>query len=158
KPARRFDPTAAPIVDLPGRQYDQLTPQQRGVNMDGTAVVLPLRPPNYEPRVIITGGTRDWARFTGGGTGPLQRSRWRGLSVAAPAWQALPDMNVARRHVNSVLLPDGRVLILGGVEMPPDGGPVEIFDPEDPLSGFQLGPNMKYPRGYHSSAILLPDG
>ena len=67
-------------------------------------------------------------------------------------------MNVARRHVNSVLLPDGRVLILGGVEMPPDGGPVEIFDPEDPMSGFQLGPNMKYPRGYHSSAILLPDG
>jgi hypothetical protein len=60
--------------------------------------------------------------------------------------------------VNSVLLPDGRVLILGGVEMPPDGGPVEIFDPEDPTSGFQLGPNMKYPRGYHSTAILLPDG
>jgi hypothetical protein len=67
-------------------------------------------------------------------------------------------MNVARRHVNSVLLPDGRVLILGGVEMPPDGGPVEIFDPEDPMSGFLLGPNMKYPRGYHSAAILLPDG
>jgi Galactose oxidase-like, Early set domain len=42
--------------------------------------------------------------------------------------------------------------------MPPDGGPVEIFDPEDPMSGFQLGPNMKYPRGYHSAAILLPDG
>src|SRR5215510_11875894 len=76
----------------------------------------------------------------------------------APAWQALPDMNVARRHVNSVLPPDGRVLILGGVEMPPDGGPIEIFDPEDPMSGFQLGPNMRYVRGYHSSAILMPDG
>src|SRR5215470_7891275 len=67
-------------------------------------------------------------------------------------------MNVARDKVNSVLLPDGRVLILGGVEMPPDGGPVEIFDPEDPTSGFQLGPNMKHARGYHSAAILLPDG
>src|SRR5262249_12397706 len=42
KPARRFDPTATPIVD---RQFDQLTPQQRGVNMDGTAVLLPLPPP-----------------------------------------------------------------------------------------------------------------
>jgi len=67
-------------------------------------------------------------------------------------------MNVARRHVNSVLLPDGRVVILGGVELPPDGGPIEIFDPEDLTSGFQLGPNMKYGRGYHSAALLLPDG
>jgi hypothetical protein len=67
-------------------------------------------------------------------------------------------MNVARRHLNSVLLPDGRIVIMGGVEMPPDGGPVEIFDPEDPGSGFLLGPNMKYPRGYHSAAVLLPDG
>ena len=67
-------------------------------------------------------------------------------------------MNVARDKVNSVLLPDTRVLILGGYETPPDGGPVEIFDPDDPTSGFQLGPNMKYARGYHSAAILLPDG
>jgi len=52
------------------------------------------------------------------------------------------------------LLPDGRVLILGGWEMPPDGGPVEIFDPEDAPSGFQLGPNMKYPRG--SVGDVLP--
>ena len=32
------------------------------------------------------------------------------------------------------------------------------FDPEDPMSGFQLGPNMKHVRGYHSAALLLPDG
>jgi hypothetical protein len=25
--------------------------------MDGTAVLLPLRPPHYEPRVLIAGGT-----------------------------------------------------------------------------------------------------
>jgi plastocyanin len=155
KPARRFDPAATPVVD---KQYNQLTPQQRGVNMDGTAVLLPLRPPNYEPRVMIAGGTTDGANWSPTEKDPLQSAEWIDLSVAAPAWQALPDMNVARRHVNSVLLPDGRVLILGGVELPPDGGPVEIFDPEDPMSGFQLGPNMKYPRGYHSTAILLPDG
>jgi hypothetical protein len=50
------------------------------------------------------------------------------------------------------------VLILGGIETFPDGGPAEIFDPEDPTSGFQLGPNMKHVRGYHSAAIVLPDG
>jgi plastocyanin len=158
KPARRFDPTATPIIDNPAKQYNQLSLQQRGVNMDGTAVLLPLRPPHYEPRVMITGGTSQGANWSASEIDPLQSAEWIDLSVAAPTWQALPDMNVARRHVNSVLLPDGRVLILGGVELPPDGGPVEIFDPEDPTSGFQLGPNMKYPRGYHSAAILLPDG
>jgi FtsP/CotA-like multicopper oxidase with cupredoxin domain len=158
KPARRFDPTATPIVDNPARQYNQLTPQQRGVNMDGTAVLLPLRPPLYEPRVLIAGGTSDGAVWTAAETDPLASAEWIDLSAAAPAWQALPDMNVARRHLNSVLLPDGRIVIMGGVEMPPDGGPVEIFDPEDPGSGFLLGPNMKYPRGYHSAAVLLPDG
>ncbi len=104
------------------------------------------------------GGTSRGANWVPSEMGALQSAEWIDLSVAAPAWQALPDMNVARDKVNSVLLPDGRVLIVGGFEAPPDGGPAEIFDPEDPSSGFQLGPNMQHARGYHSAAILLPDG
>jgi plastocyanin len=157
KPARRFDPAATPVIDDPARQYNQISPQ-RGVNMDGSAVLLPLRPPNYDPRVLVVGGTNHGASWSPTEAGALTTAEWIDLSVAAPAWQALPDMNVARDKVNSVLLPDGRVLVLGGFETPPDGGPVEIFDPEDPASGFQLGPNMKHARGYHSAAILLPDG
>jgi plastocyanin len=158
KPARRFDPAANPIVDNPARQYNQIATPQRGVNMDGTAILLPLRPPHYEPRVMVAGGTSNGASWSSSEANPLQTAEWIDLSVAAPAWQALPNMNVPRDHLNSVLLPDGHVLVLGGYETPPDGGPVEIFDPEDPASGFQLGPNMKHPRGYHSAAILLPDG
>jgi FtsP/CotA-like multicopper oxidase with cupredoxin domain len=155
KPARRFDPAANPVVD---QQHDQLEAIQRGINMDGTAVLLPLRPPHYEPRVLIAGGTSNGANWSPTEMGALKTAEWIDLSVAAPAWQALPDMNVARDKVNSVLLPDGRVLIVGGYETPPDGGPAEVFDPDDRTAGFQLGPNMKYPRGYHSAAILLPDG
>jgi FtsP/CotA-like multicopper oxidase with cupredoxin domain len=158
KPARRFNPMASPVIDDPAHQYNQLASPQRGVNMDGTAVLLPLRPPRYEPRVLVAGGTINGASWSPSEAGALQTAEWIDLSVPAPVWQALPNMNVARDKLNSVLLPDGRVLVLGGVEMPPDGGPVEIFDPEDPMSGFQIGPNMKYPRGYHSAAILLPDG
>ena len=117
--------------------------------MDGTAVLLPLRPPHYEPRLMVLGGSAADAR---------QTAEWIDLSIGAPAWQALPNLNMARDKVNSVLLPDGRVLIAGGIENLAHGGPVEIFDPEDPMSGFQLGPNMKYRRAYHSAAILLPDG
>lgn len=149
KPARRFDPTATPIIDNPALQYSQIS-SQRGVNMDGTAVLLPLKPPNYEPRVLNLGGSAVDAQ---------QTAEWIDLSLAAPSWQALPNLNLPRDKVNSVLLPDGRVLVVGGTMSPlPDGGPAEIFDPEDPTSGFQLGPDMKYVRGYHSAAILLPDG
>jgi hypothetical protein len=148
KPARRFDWTATPVLDNPARQYSQVF-DARGVNMDGTAVLLPLRPPTYAPRVLIAGGlTMDvW-----------QTAEWIDLSAAAPTWQALPGLNVPRDKVNGVLLPDGRVLIVGGIETLSDGGPVELFDPGDPGSGFQLGPNMTYKRGYHSTALLLADG
>jgi plastocyanin len=148
KPARRFDPSAAAITDDPTKRYNQIS-SQRGVNMDGTAVLLPLKPPHYEPRVLILGGTAADAQ---------QTAEWIDLSVATPVWQALPNLNVPRDKVNSVLLPDGHVLVAGGIETLPDGGPAEIFDPEDPTSGFQLGPNMKHVRGYHSAAILLADG
>src|SRR5258708_15991990 len=103
--------------------------------MEGTAVLLALRPPNYESRVMILGGSAVDA---------MQTAEWIDLSIAAPAWQALPNLNMARDKVNSVLLPDGRVMIAGGIETLPDGGPVEIFDPEDPTSRFLLGPNMNY--------------
>jgi plastocyanin len=148
KPARRFDHNATPIVDVPARQYNQIS-SQRGVNMDGTALLMPLRPPHYAPTVLVAGGN---------GADTQSSAEWIDLSTAAPAWQALPNMNVPRDKTNSVLLPDGRVLIAGGIETLPDGGPAELFDPQDPTSGFQLGPNMKHPRGYHSAMILLPDG
>jgi hypothetical protein len=122
-------------------------------------VLLALEPPGYRPRVLICGGTGN-TRLTwnAGEGGAMKTAEWIDLSAAAPAWQSLPDMNIERGKLNSVLLPDGRVAVLGGWANPPDGGPIEIFDPEDPTAGWELGPSMKYHRGYHSSAILMPDG
>ncbi|HEX6623681.1 MAG TPA: galactose oxidase-like domain-containing protein, partial [Pyrinomonadaceae bacterium] len=148
KPARRFDPTVLPVVDDPARQFDQVF-SQRGVNMNGTAALLPLRPPNYEPRVLIAGGN-------GPDTG--QSAELIDLSVPAPAWQALPNMNIARDNMNCVLLPDGKLIVLGGTLGGPDGGPVETFDPDNPAAGFVAGPSMAHERGYHSAALLLADG
>jgi plastocyanin len=156
EPARKFDYTVTPVVDDPGRQYQQVYPQ-RGVNMDGTAALLPLRPPNYEPRVLIAGGSSATA-WSGDDGSALRTAEWIDLSMATPAWSTLPDMNIARDHMQSVLLPDGRIVVLGGTDLPPGGGPIEIFDPQDPTSGFQLGPTIAYTRTYHSGAILLRDG
>ncbi len=149
KPARTVNWTVTPVVDDPARQFNQIFPQ-RGVNMDGTSVLLPLRPPNYEPRVLIAGGD-------GLATGPS--AEWIDLSAAAPAWAALPNMNVSRDKLNSVLLPDGKVVIVGGAGTGlPNGGPVETFDPEDPAAGFRVGPLLQSVRDYHSAALLLSDG
>jgi hypothetical protein len=112
-------------------------------------VLLPLRPPGYEPRALIAGGDPAAAQ---------QTAELIDLSATTPAWQALPNLNVGRpQQVNSVLLPDGRVLIAGGVDGA-DGGPAEIFDPRDPDASWELCATMSIPRGYHSAAILLADG
>jgi len=59
--------------------------------------------------------------------------------------------------VNTVLLPDGRVFLAGGIDGA-NGGPTEIFDPKDPAAGWSICATMNYTRGYHSAAILLVDG
>lgn len=62
------------------------------------------------------------------------------------------------QQFTATLLPDGRVFIAGGIMGGPDGGPCELFDPNNPGAGWVNGPNMKYVRTYHSSFILLQDG
>ena len=71
-------------------------------------------------------------------------------------------MHYGRQHANVIILPDGKVLIAGGIDEGRDLGdgnliPIpEMFDPETetwtdmaPLGSFRV---------YHSSAVLLPDG
>jgi FtsP/CotA-like multicopper oxidase with cupredoxin domain len=146
-PTQRFDWSPAGITNL--ESFPTIAGERSSGGEKGTSVLLPLRPPTYEPRVLIVGG--DYA--------PAQQTaEWIDLSAATPAWQSLSNLNVARPHqVNSVLLPDGRVMIVGGVDAA-DGGPTEIFDPRDPDAGWELCATMSIPRGYHSAAILLADG
>jgi hypothetical protein len=149
-PSRRFDWTAMPILDDPAKRWTSTLGIDRGVNMDGTAVLLPLEPPDYKARVLVAGGAPAAAQ---------QSAEWIDLSAPAPAWIPLPNLNVARDKLNSVILPDGRIVVAGGTPYSiADGGPAELFDPKDPTAGWQIGPSMKHPRRYHSAAILLADG
>ncbi len=148
-PARTIDWTQpGPIADDPARRFDT-GKGTRGSNMNGTSVLLTLEPPNYEPRVMIMGGSNAAVRTS------VQQID---LSVANPAWVDLADMSHERVNCTSVLLPDGRVLVVGGIFGVATGGPVETFDPQNPGDGWVLGPESAYPRLYHSSMILLPDG
>ncbi|MFN0195058.1 MAG: galactose oxidase-like domain-containing protein [Aestuariivirga sp.] len=146
-PTQRFDASAAGVANV--ESFNTIAGERSSGGEKGTSVVLPLRPPNYEAKVLIAGG--DFA--------PAQQSsEWIDLSQATPAWTSLPNLNQGRSHqVNTVLLPDGRVFLAGGIDAA-DGGPTEIFDPRNPAAGWELCATMTIPRGYHSAAILLADG
>lgn len=145
-PTHRFD-LAAPAAAEP---FTTLHGNRSTGGEKGTSVLLLLRPPDYKPIVYIMGGNTATTQKT---------AEVIDLSVATPAWTALPDLNVPRaQQFTATLLPDGRVFIAGGVSGGADGGPCEIFDPRNPGAGWVSGPAMKYVRTYHSSFILLADG
>jgi len=77
------------------------------------------------------------------------------------SWRPSVSMGGLRHHGSSVLLPDGRVLILGGHD---DMNEVDITGYAqyvDPKNNFALKngvDHMDEVRGYHAVAALLPDG
>ncbi len=144
-PANRVDLAAPAAPEV----YPTINGNRSTGGEKGSSVMLILRPPNYEPIAYIMGGNPPAAQ---------QTAEMIDLSVAAPAWTALPNLGVARpEQFTATLLPDGRVFIAGGVTGA-DGGACEIFDPKNPGAGWAMGPAMKYVRTYHSSFLLLPDG
>ena len=84
------------------------------------------------------------------------------LNQASPTWQAAGSMSSPRRHLNGTILPDGQVLITGGLS---GGGfnnmatavrTAEIWNPE--TMGWTTLAAGSVRRGYHSVSLLLPDG
>ncbi|MEM7310325.1 MAG: galactose oxidase-like domain-containing protein [Planctomycetota bacterium] len=78
------------------------------------------------------------------------------LDQPSPQWTSVADMSVQRAFFSTVLLPDGNVLVVGGDET--SGGLAwtpELFDPAT-LTWSQMAPHQVR-RGYHSTAIVLPD-
>jgi hypothetical protein len=84
------------------------------------------------------------------------------LNAAIPTWRTVNAMAFARRHLNATLLPDGRVLVTGGLDGPGFTNEAEgVLAAEvwNPITEqWTTLPSMKVTRGYHSTALLLPDG
>lgn len=84
------------------------------------------------------------------------------LRGPAPAWRETGAMTYPRRDHAGVLLPDGTVLAVGGASgfEPVPGWAEHALHPEryDPATGaWSLMAPADRHRGYHSTAILLPD-
>jgi Galactose oxidase-like, Early set domain/Kelch motif len=112
----------------------------------GTAVM-------YEPGKIL---------LAGGNDPPVASAEVIDLNQSAPYWSSGGSMSVARRQLNATVLPDGRVLITGGSSAAgfntPSGAvyTAERWDPATKVFT-TLSSATRY-RGYHSIALLLPDG
>jgi galactose oxidase-like protein len=83
-------------------------------------------------------------------------------------WKSGPSLNLPRSYQNTVLLPDGSMVAVGGGigktvadgkrAIDPDGRQrqVELYNPA--TKKWRLGPAEIEDRGYHSTALLLPSG
>jgi hypothetical protein len=111
-----------------------------------------LLPPTAD-RVMVVGGKN----LTGQ---PFNSAEIINLSAPTPQWTAISNMNFRRMEFNAVILPDGKVFVVGGrSDFDSTPTPVltpEIFDPQS-LTWDMVAPHQ-IPRRYHSSAVLLPDG
>ncbi|HKU62848.1 MAG TPA: galactose oxidase-like domain-containing protein [Gemmatimonadales bacterium] len=84
------------------------------------------------------------------------------LMAGPPTWTSAGSMAQPRRHLNATVLPDGTVLVTGGVS---GGGfndiasAVHTAEQWNPATNTwtALAPNA-IDRGYHSVSLLLPDG
>jgi galactose oxidase-like protein len=116
----------------------------------GTSVLLPLTPANgYTPRVMIMGG----------GNPATTTTEIIDLSQATPVWQYGPDMSQGRIEMNAVILPDGKVLAMGGSVKDEDATTASLnADLYNPATNtFSSAGANGFPRLYHSVALLLPD-
>ena len=115
----------------------------------GSAVLLPLLPPFYTPKVMNFGG----------GNPATATTEIIDLSLTTPAWKPASSMSTGRIEMNAIILPNGQVLAEGGSvnnESPdPAGKQADLYDPI--ANTMTSGGTASYSRLYHSTALLLPD-
>jgi hypothetical protein len=121
-----------------------------GTREYGSSILLGLTPANsYDPVVLIMGGDSPATKTT----------ETIDMGASSPKWKAGPNMSQARIEMNAVLLPNGKVLAVGGSVNDEDTTTKSLnADMYDPASNTisSAGANV-YARLYHSVALLLPD-
>src|SRR5947208_166526 len=116
-------------------------------------------------KVLIMGGNPCDHYATNCTTFPTATAEIIDLNSSTPAWNYTQSMVTGGRRLHqATLLPDGKVLVTGGTrgyESTNDPSSNPAFESEmwDPATGTwtTMASLTKY-RGYHSVALLLPDG
>jgi hypothetical protein len=117
----------------------------QGSRTRGTVALLP-----GAQKVLTAGG--------GANGSPTATAEILDTSQATPKWRWTAPLTYARLLANSVVLPDGRVFVVGGGAAFKYTDPVfvpELFDPT--AETWTLMAPHQAARMYHSTALLLPD-
>ena len=98
----------------------------------------------------------------GGGDPPTNTAEVIDLNVASPSWRYVGSMSSARRQFDITILPDGKLLATGGSSgagFDNSSAPAYTAEMWDPATAQWtiMASNTIY-HGYHSNALLLPDG
>ncbi len=83
------------------------------------------------------------------------------INSGVPGLNEQPAMTHARRYPNTIVLPDGTVLVTGGSTYGNNNGANAVYAAEmwNPATGaWTVGANAAIYRGYHSFTVLLPNG
>jgi Galactose oxidase-like, Early set domain len=119
-------------------------------------VLPPLVPQDkYRARIMQAGGSTPFILDT---TNPA--AGWTAATRSMFDNPTTGDVNPVRENADSVILPTGEILIEGGLKVgSSDATGVtspELFDPT--TSARQVLPHSPVVRGYHSTALLMPNG
>jgi hypothetical protein len=142
--SRYFDPSAHTWSSVVA------TTNYSGTRTYGTSVLLPLTPANnYKPVVMIMGG----------GNPATNTTELIDLSAATPKWTFGPNMSQPRIEMNATILPNGKVIALGGSLNDEDTTTAslnaDLYDPG--TNTFSSAGQNAFARLYHSNSLLLPD-
>ncbi len=97
--------------------------------------------------------------MTAGGGSPTRTAEILDTSAASPRWVSTGQLTYARMLSNTVVLPDGQVLIIGGGAAFKYTRPVKIPELYNPTTGtWTAMAAHQASRMYHATALLLPDG
>ena len=113
----------------------------------------------YGPSVMYNSGQ---VMIVGGGAGPTATAEIINLNSPNPTWSYTGSMANVRRQANATVLPDGTVLVTGGtsgVTFDDQTNPVFPAELWNPATGtWSTMASLSTYRGYHSVALLLPNG
>jgi galactose oxidase len=108
------------------------------------------------------GGEPNWDTPDPKSGTPTETAEKIDLNEGSPSWTSAGSMSSPRRHHTATVLPDGQVLVTGGVS---GGGfndvntgvrAAEIWDPT--TNEWTVLASNAVTRAYHSVSILMPDG
>ena len=117
--------------------------------------------PNYGSAVMYDAGK---VVYIGGGDSPTATAEIIDLNLPNPSWSyTAGNMAQPRRQHNATILADGTVLVTGGSSVSgfnTAAGQVALAEIWDPATGLftPVAPASSVYRGYHTTALLLPDG